>query len=173
MSVSGTAPTMTRVLRRRADRDKIALKTLRGSVVPRSRPRAPDALDAVGASCCVGGAAMDGRSGHAWRELVRLLCPPGSTCQTAVCHAPTREIIFGLRPRHPLGPSLDHVVELWEGGAAHDPANLVPAHLTCNVRKSNALRAEYRQQQARSRTSRVRAAADGSRPRRSSSAFNS
>ena len=55
---------------------------------------------------------MRGRSGHAWRQLVERLCPPGSYCQVDHCYAPTREIIFGLRPRHPLGPSLDHVVEL-------------------------------------------------------------
>ncbi|QIK83099.1 HNH endonuclease [Sanguibacter sp. HDW7] len=109
---------------------------------------------------------MRGRSGHAWRMLVAQLCPPGSYCEVAVCYAPTREILFGLRPRHPLGPSLDHVVEMWEGGDPEDPANLVPAHLTCNVRKSNARRAQARTQAERSRGSRVRTAALSAQPRR-------
>lgn len=77
---------------------------------------------------------------HRWRQLVKLLCPPGSLCEIEVCAAPSREILFGLRPRHPLGPSLDHIDELQFGGDPYDPANLRPAHLGCNVRKSNTLR---------------------------------
>ena len=117
---------------------------------------------------------MRGRSGHAWRQLVERLCPPGSYCQVDHCYAPSREIIFGLRPRHPLGPSLDHVVEMWEGGDPEDPANLQPAHLTCNVRKSNARRAQARARVERARTSRARAVALGSsaRVRRTSAAFD-
>lgn len=76
-----------------------------------------------------------GRSGAVWRGLVKTHCPPGSIC--ALCG---REIVFGLRPRHPKGPSLDHIVELWQGGHPTAVWNLQPAHLGCNVRKSNALR---------------------------------
>lgn len=44
----------------------------------------------------------------------------------------TREIVFGLRRNHPLGPSLDHIVKLQDGGHPTDPANLRPAHYGCN-----------------------------------------
>lgn len=117
---------------------------------------------------------MRGRGGHAWRELVRVLCPPGSYCEVEDCYGPSRVILFGLRRGHPLGPSLDHKVELWEGGDPEDPANLRPAHLTCNVRKSNARRAEWRAQQTRARHSRARLAAADEQPRRrrSSSVFD-
>lgn len=37
---------------------------------------------------------------------------------------------------HPMSPSLDHVVPLTKGGA-HDPANVVLAHLVCNTSKGN------------------------------------
>lgn len=74
-----------------------------------------------------------GRSGRQWRRLVRELCPPGSVCEIPECKAPTREIVFGLRRNHPLGPSLDHVVPLHLGGHPTDPANLRPAHFGCNA----------------------------------------
>lgn len=117
---------------------------------------------------------MRGRSGHAWRELVRLLCPPGSYCQVDECHYSSREIVFGLRPRHPQGPSLDHIIELWEGGAEEDPDNLQPAHLRCNVIKSNKLRAEHRQALTRTKARPTRLAALGEqgRPKRSARAFD-
>jgi len=114
----------------------------------------------------------DVHNGHRWRELVRVLCPPGSWCEVDECFGPTREIVFGLRPRHPLGPSLDHVVEVWQGGAEYDPANLVPAHLGCNVRKSNRLRREAREGRQRSRAGRSHAIAASARSKRSAAAFN-
>lgn len=118
---------------------------------------------------------MRGRSGHAWRELVRLLCPPGSYCQVDECVYPSREILYDLRPRHPQGPSLDHIVELWEGGAAEDPANLQPAHLRCNVIKSNRRRAEHRATltRTRQRATRLVAMDEQPRPKRSAQAFTS
>lgn len=110
-------------------------------------------------------------SGHRWRELVRVLCPSGSFCEVDICVAPSREIVFGLRPRHPLGPSLDHVIEVWQGGAEYDPANLVPAHLGCNVRKSNRLRAAARAGTPTPRPSRTRAVATPNRPKRTATAL--
>lgn len=74
-----------------------------------------------------------GRGGRLWRRLVRDLCPPGSYCEVEACRAPTREIVFGLRHNHPLGPSLDHIVPLSQGGHPTDPANLRPAHFGCNA----------------------------------------
>lgn len=76
------------------------------------------------------------RSTRRWKALVVELCPPGAEC--SICHGVRGPILFGLRPRHPLGPSLDHVrpasrctyaYELWE------PANLKPAHFGCNAGK--------------------------------------
>lgn len=106
---------------------------------------------------------------HRWRKLVRLLVRPGAICEVEECAASSRVILFGLRPRHPLGPSLDHIVELQYGGAPYDPANLRPAHLGCNVRKSNRLRKEHREgllrRAARSGRSRVAASAPTRRKR--------
>lgn len=73
-----------------------------------------------------------GRTGRPWRRLVRTYCPPGSVC--AWCG---ELILFGLRPRHPLGPSLDHITALADGGHPTAPWNLQPMHLGCNVRKEN------------------------------------
>lgn len=76
------------------------------------------------------------RSTYRWKQLVRRYCTPSSTC--GICHGVRGPILFGLRPMHPLGPSLDHVVpanacryawQLW------DPSNLQPAHLGCNSGK--------------------------------------
>lgn len=76
-----------------------------------------------------------GRNGRPWRRLVATYCTPGSAC--AWCG---EEILFGLRPRHPLGPSLDHILALIDGGHPTAPWNLQPMHLGCNVRKENARR---------------------------------
>ncbi|WP_330192389.1 hypothetical protein [Pseudarthrobacter sp. J64] len=64
--------------------------------------------------------------------MVKTYCVPGSIC--AWCHEP---IMFGLRPRHSLGPSLDHIVALIDGGHPTAPWNLQPMHLGCNVKKEN------------------------------------
>lgn len=111
---------------------------------------------------------------HRWRRLVKLLVRPGALCEVEVCAAPSREIIFGLRPRHPLGPSLDHIIELQYGGEPYDPHNLRPAHLGCNVRKSNRLRKEQREGLLRlpRRAGRARAAAAPTRAKRSSTALD-
>lgn len=76
-----------------------------------------------------------GRQGRPWRRLVKELCPPGALCEVEECLYPhlNREIIFGLRPNHPYGPSLDHIVPLEEGGHPTSPLNLRPAHFGCNA----------------------------------------
>ncbi|MEJ1087042.1 HNH endonuclease [Microbacterium sp. Mu-80] len=111
---------------------------------------------------------------HRWRQLVKLLVRPGALCEIEECAAPSREIIFGLRHRHPLGPSLDHIIELQYGGAPYDPHNLRPAHLGCNVRKSNRLRKEHRAGLLRlvARAGRAKAAAAPSRAKRTASALD-
>ncbi|MBN9607842.1 MAG: hypothetical protein BGO26_10235 [Actinobacteria bacterium 69-20] len=70
------------------------------------------------------------RSTRRWRSLARQVCTPGSLC--AKCYEP---IVFGLRPSHPLGPSVDHVIPLERGGDPFDLANLVPMHFGCNSSK--------------------------------------
>lgn len=76
------------------------------------------------------------RGSRRWKRLVVELCTPESTC--ALCGGTRGPILFGLRPHHSLGPSLDHVVpasrctqawQLW------DPSNLQPAHFGCNAGK--------------------------------------
>lgn len=74
-----------------------------------------------------------GRGGRVWRRLVKELCPPGSVC--GICAGAKGPIRFGLRPNHPLGPSLDHIVDLQYGGHPTDPDNLRPAHFGCNAGK--------------------------------------
>lgn len=78
-----------------------------------------------------------GRQGRPWRRLVAEVCPPGSACEIPGCVKPTRQIVFGLRPRHPLGPSVDHIVPLELGGHPTDRANLRPAHYGCNAARAD------------------------------------
>lgn len=73
------------------------------------------------------------RSSAEWKRLVAQYCVEGVTC--SICHGAKGEVLFGLRPRHPLGPSLDHVVPLDRGGHPTDPGNLAPAHFGCNSGK--------------------------------------
>lgn len=76
------------------------------------------------------------RGTYRWKRLVLEHCTPASVC--ALCGGDRGPILFGLRPNHPLGPSLDHVLpaarctaawQLWE------PSNLQPAHFGCNAGK--------------------------------------
>lgn len=76
-----------------------------------------------------------GRSGRAWRRLVKEVCPPGSVCMIPRCKQDSRTIVFGLRPNHPLGPSVDHIVDLQYGGHPTARWNLRPAHFGCNAGK--------------------------------------
>jgi 5-methylcytosine-specific restriction endonuclease McrA len=47
----------------------------------------------------------------------------------------------------PMARSVDHVVELWQGGDPQDRNNCRLAHRRCNTRKSNQLRAGTMRQQ--------------------------
>lgn len=51
------------------------------------------------------------------------------------CHLCGKRISKTAKWPDPMSPSQDHVVPLSRGGA-HEPANVLPAHLTCNVRKN-------------------------------------
>lgn len=70
-------------------------------------------------------------SGRERQRLLQVVCPPGSVCW--LCGKP---IMFGLRPRHPMGPSMDHVLPRSLGGW-WDLSNLRPAHYGCNSRRKN------------------------------------
>jgi 5-methylcytosine-specific restriction endonuclease McrA len=39
------------------------------------------------------------------------------------------------RPAHPLSATVDHILEVDQGGEPLDPDNLQPAHLRCNLAK--------------------------------------
>ena len=76
-------------------------------------------------------------SGRSWRTLCALIHEGNPPCY--LCGKP---IIHGLRPRHPQGPSVDHVNNCrWDNRLE----NLAPAHLSCNVRKENARRRRAKQ----------------------------
>lgn len=70
-------------------------------------------------------------SGRERQRMLAIVCPPGATCW--LCHEP---ITFGLRPRHPRGPSMDHVTPRSKGGT-WDLPNLRPAHYGCNAARGN------------------------------------
>lgn len=71
-----------------------------------------------------------GRGRRAYRNAAEAICAPrwGAICW--LCREP---IEYGLRPRHPRGPSLDHIVPLNQGGSLLDPANHALAHYGCNT----------------------------------------
>ena len=76
-----------------------------------------------------------GRGGKEWEALKPIVCPSGSICW--ICRKPIK---FGLRPRHPEGPSIDHVVPLKRHGHPTDLRNLRPAHYGCNSRRGTGTR---------------------------------
>jgi hypothetical protein len=87
-------------------------------------------------------AAQPGRQGRPWRTAaaaVRARAACGEPCW--VCG---HRIDLSLPPRTPWSFSVDHAVQLCDGGHPTDPANLRPAHLRHNVQRSNRLRARRR-----------------------------
>ena len=73
-----------------------------------------------------------GREGREWERIKREVCPPGSLCAMPVCKMSNRVIVFGLRHNHPLGPSVDHIIRITDGGHPTARWNLRPAHFGCN-----------------------------------------
>ena len=71
-----------------------------------------------------------GRTGHAWRQLCAAVLAP----DVLVCIRCTQLIDKALPHPHRMSKSVDHVVALVDGGAELDPANVGPAHLSCNSR---------------------------------------
>jgi 5-methylcytosine-specific restriction endonuclease McrA len=65
----------------------------------------------------------------AYKRLAAEVCRPRDGAR---CHLCGELVIFGLRKRHPLGPSADHLIPLANGGELLDPNNLRLAHYGCN-----------------------------------------
>lgn len=75
-----------------------------------------------------------GRGTQAYRQLSLLICTPRPNARCWLCG----ELVeYGLRARHPKGPSLDHVVPLSRGGSLLDPVNARLAHYGCNSDRGN------------------------------------
>ncbi|NII67807.1 HNH endonuclease [Cellulomonas uda] len=75
------------------------------------------------------------RSTARWKRLVDEICVPGAVC--GICLGERGPILFDVRRAHPLSRSLDHIKPLARGGDPWDPANLQPAHLSCNAAKGD------------------------------------
>lgn len=72
-----------------------------------------------------------GRSGTAWTKLKAQVFAEETHCWW--CHKPVNQAL----PRtHPMSRTVDHLVELWEGGDPLDRTNLRLSHRRCNSRKS-------------------------------------
>ena len=96
-----------------------------------------------------------GRQGRTWRRLLDELCPPGSYCQVPECDKSTREILFDVRPNHPMSRSLDHIVPLEDGGHPTARWNLRPAHFGCNSARGNRTRRRVPRRTVRSAAGRL------------------
>ena len=77
-----------------------------------------------------------GRTGHRWRVLCTQVYREETHCW--LCR---RWVDQTLPHNDPQARSVDHVVELWQGGDPLDRANCRLAHRGCNSIKSNHLRA--------------------------------
>lgn len=71
-----------------------------------------------------------GRGGRPFKRLQKLLFVEGG-----ICHLCGEPVIFGLRRSHPMGPSVDHLTPLSQGGHPTAPENAALAHHGCNSRR--------------------------------------
>lgn len=85
--------------------------------------------------------ASAGRKGSRWRRL-RAQCLAVGEANGTPCYGCGQPMTYQWvgNPRHPMAPTVHHVIELWQGGDPHDPANHVPCHFGCNVKLSNRAR---------------------------------
>lgn len=77
-----------------------------------------------------------GRAGTAWNKLRAQVF-----AEEAECWWCNQYVDQDLPRTHPMSRTVDHVVELWQGGDPVDRANCRLAHRRCNTRKSNEMRA--------------------------------
>lgn len=85
-----------------------------------------------------------GRAGTAWWKVQAQVYAEETHCW--LCHRWVDQSLDGRR--HPMGRTVDHVLELWQGGDPLDRANCRLAHRRCNTSKSNRLRARRRSRPA-------------------------
>lgn len=87
-------------------------------------------------------AATHGRKGRPWERLAKQViglwiaqAKPCPRCHKAIDPVGTWE------PRHPLSPSVDHIVPLSvDRSRAHDPTNLRVLHYGCNASRGDGTR---------------------------------
>lgn len=77
------------------------------------------------------------------RVYASVLAPDPLYC--ALCHEPIDKRLPRVpvdgRPPHPMSATVDHRIEIIDGGDPLDPSNLQPAHRSCNEEKERARRA--------------------------------
>ncbi|MFD6555970.1 HNH endonuclease [Streptomyces sp. NPDC058398] len=78
-----------------------------------------------------------GRSGTAWLRVQAQVFTEEQDCW--LCGRYVDQSLDGRK--HPMGKTVDHVRELWQGGDLLDRSNCRLAHRRCNTAKSNRLRA--------------------------------
>ncbi|MEU3281787.1 HNH endonuclease signature motif containing protein [Streptomyces antibioticus] len=81
-----------------------------------------------------------GRSGPAWLRVQAQVYTEETHCW--VCGTYVDQTLPGRT--HPMGRTVDHIRELWQGGDPLDRTNLRLAHRRCNSAKSNRTRARPR-----------------------------
>lgn len=80
-----------------------------------------------------------GRSGAPWAKLRAQVFAEETHCWWC-----RKYVNQGLPRSHPMGRTVDHVVELWQGGDPLDRANCRLAHRKCNSAKSQDRRSRGR-----------------------------
>lgn len=85
-----------------------------------------------------------GREGREWRAARAAVLVPGVTCAWPDCPHPGVPLDLDLPRADPWSATVDHHVELVDGGHPTDPANLAPMHRTCNQAKENRRRSKAR-----------------------------
>lgn len=83
-----------------------------------------------------------GRVGRPWRRLCAQVYAEETHCW--LCR---KWVDMALPYNHRMSRTVDHVVEIHQGGDPLDRANLRLAHRSCNTSKSNALRGHQPRQQ--------------------------
>lgn len=80
------------------------------------------------------------RSGRPWRRVQQLVFAEESHCW--ICGAYVDQ---ALHAEHPWSRTVDHLIQLRDGGEALDRANCRLAHRGCNTTRANKLRAQGKQ----------------------------
>lgn len=81
-----------------------------------------------------------GRSGVSWFRVQAQVFAEETHCW--LCGRWVDQSLSGRT--HPMGRTVDHVRELWQGGDPLDRGNCRLAHRRCNTAKSNQVRAQGR-----------------------------